>query len=171
MSEHTKEKWTVKRVLKEIATTLVIFFLISTTLNYLRQPNITENIYDYELLDMKENKIHFYEYEGEPLVVHFWGTWCPTCRIETSNIESISKDYNLISIAVNSGENSDIEGFMKKNELTFRVVNDSNSALADKFNIEAYPTTLIFNSKGELKFTELGYSTTMGLKARLEIIK
>jgi thiol-disulfide isomerase/thioredoxin len=171
MNGDTKEKWTVKRVLKEIATTLLIFFLISTALNYLRQPNITENIYDYQLLDMKENKIDFYEYEGEPLVVHFWGTWCPTCRLEASNIEAISKNYNVISIAVNSGTNSEIEAFMKKNELRFRVVNDSNSILANKFNIDAYPTTLIFNSKGELKFTELGYSTIMGLKARLEIIK
>ena len=170
MSTDVKEQWTFKRIVKEILSTLVLFFFLSLLINYLRQPNITENIYDYKLQDIKGNSVDFSGYEGKPLVVHFWGTWCPTCRIEASNIEAISKNYNLISIVVNSGANEEIEAYMKENRLNFRVVNDQNSKLANKFNIGAYPTTLIYNSKGNLKFTELGYSTKVGLKARLEFI-
>jgi len=170
MSSNTKEKWTLKHIVKEILSTLVLFFFLSLLINYLRQPNITENIYDYKLQDIKGNSIDFSSYEGKPLVVHFWGTWCPTCRIETSNIEDISENYNLISIVVNSGENKAIKEFMEEHELTFRVVNDQSSNVANKFNIGAYPTTLIYDSKGKLKFTEMGYSTKVGLKARLEFI-
>jgi len=170
MSANAKEKWTLKRIVKEILSTLVLFFFLSLLINYLRQPNITENIYDYELQDIKGKSVDFSNYKGKPLVVHFWGTWCPTCRIEASNIEEISKHYNLISIVVNSGVNEEIEAYMKENRLSFRVVNDQNSKLANTFNIGAYPTTLIYNSKGKLKFTELGYSTEVGLKARLEFV-
>ena len=170
MSKKVKEKWTVKRVIKEIVITLLMLFVITMVLNFIRQPNITESIYNYELLDTKENKINFYEYEGEPLVVHFWGSWCPTCKFEASNIEAVSDYHNVISIAVNSGSNEEIEAFMKEHDLSYRVINDGQGALAKKFNIEAYPTTLIYNSKGELKFTEVGYSTTLGLKARLGLV-
>jgi len=165
-----KEKWTVRRVLKEIGLTLVMLFVISMVLNYIRQPNITESIYEYNLLDIEDNKVNFSEYKEAPLVIHFWATWCPTCKLEASNIENISNEYNVITIAVNSGTNRELELYMEQKSLSYRVINDTEGALAQKFNIEAYPTTLIYDSKGELKFTEVGYSTTLGLKARVGLL-
>lgn len=166
-----KEKWTVKRVLKEVLTTLILFFIISQVVNFIRKPEIKEDIYTYHLRDIENNAIEFFEYKDEPLVVHFWGTWCPTCQLEASNIETLSANYDVISIAVNSGSNQSIRRYMKENNLDYRVINDEKGVLAQKFNIGAYPTTLLYNAKGELKFTEVGYSTTLGLQARLELIK
>lgn len=166
-----KEKWTVKRVLKEVLTTLVLLFIISQVLNFIRKPEVKENIYAYNLRDIKNQAIDFLDYEDEPLVVHFWGTWCPTCRLEASNIETLSEKYNVISIAVNSGSDKALLKYMEENNLDYPVINDSKSALAEKFDIGVYPTTLIYNGKGELKFSEVGYSTTLGLQARLELIK
>ena len=165
-----KKKWSLKYILKEILITLLVLFVVSTGLNYIRKPDITENIYSYNLTDIKNSKINFKDYKGKPLVVHFWGTWCPVCKLESVNIEQLSKEYNVITIAVNSGSNEKIEAFMGEHKLSYRVVSDKSSTLAQKFNIEVYPTTLIYSKKGELKFTEVGYSTTLGLKARLELI-
>jgi thiol-disulfide isomerase/thioredoxin len=166
-----KEKWTLKRVLKEIFTTLVLFIIISQVMNFIRKPDIQTNIYAYNLTDIENEAVEFNEYKNEPLIVHFWGTWCPTCRLEASNIETLSCEYNVISIAVNSGTDEELTAYMNEHKLKYRVINDSKGALAQKFNIGAYPTTLIYNGKGELKFTEVGYSTTLGLQARIELIK
>ncbi len=166
-----KEKWTLKRVLKEVLTTLVLLFIISQVMNFIRKPDIKTDIYTYSLNDIKNEAVDFFEYKDEPLIVHFWGTWCPTCNLEASNIETLSNDYNVISIAVNSGSDETIQAYMDERNLDYRVINDAKGALAQKFNIGVYPTTLIYNAKGELKFTEVGYSTTLGLQARLELIK
>jgi len=166
-----KERWSLKRVLKEVLTTLVLIFIISQVVNFIRQPEVKENIYGYHLHDIKKSLVAFLEYKGEPLVVHFWGTWCPVCKFEASNIAKLSEAYPVITIAVNSGTNEEIASYMKVHHLDYRVINDEKGILAQKFNIDVYPTTLIYNAKGELKFTEVGYSTTLGLKARLELIK
>jgi len=166
-----KEKWTLKRVIKEVFTTLILFFLISQVMNFIRQPDVKENIYAYNLRDIKNESIDFYDYEDEPLVVHFWGTWCPTCRLEASNIQSISEKYNVITIAVNSGSDDVLKAYMKEHDLDYLVINDAKGVLAQKFDIGVYPTTLLYNAKGELKFSEVGYSTKLGLQARLELIK
>ena len=165
----SKKKWNIKKVLKEIISTLIIFFLISMVLNYIRKPDIKENIYDYKLLDTQGNTINFSSYKDKPLVVHFWATWCPTCKLEASNIDALSKEYNVVSIAVTSGNNEAINTFMRHNQLSYKVISDAEGSLAKKFNIQAYPTTLIYSKKGKLKFTEVGYSTTLGLKARLQL--
>ena len=166
-----KAKWTLKRVLKEVFTTLILFFIISQVMNFIRKPEIKTNIYAYNLTDINNETIEFNDYINEPLIVHFWGTWCPTCKLEAPNIERLSSNYHVISIAVNSGTNESIKTYMDENGLDYPVINDAKGALAQKFNIGVYPTTLIYNAKGELKFTEVGYSTTLGLQARLELIK
>jgi len=165
----SKKRWNIKKILKEIISTVIIFFLVSMVLNYIRKPNIKENIYDYKLVDTYGNTIDFSRYKGEPLVVHFWATWCPTCKLEASNIDKLSKAYNVVSIAVTSGSNKEINEFMQKHQLSYKVVSDADGNLAKKFNIQGYPTTLIYTKKGELKFAEVGYSTTVGLKARLHL--
>ena len=166
-----KKKWTLKKIMYEIGTILLILFVVSMVLNYIRKPDINEDIYRLELSDIHDNKINLHEYQQKPLLVHFWATWCPTCKVEASNIESISSTHNVISIAVKSGSNEDLMAFMKEKGLSYKVINDKDGMLAKRFDIGAYPTTLIYNGEGELKFTEVGYSTTLGLKARLGLVK
>ena len=157
----------IKNITKELISTLLMIFVISLVINYIRKPEINENIFQLKLVDIKGKKIDLNEYKEKPLLVHFWATWCPTCKLEASNIESISKAYNVVTIAVNSGSNEAIESYMRERKLTYTVINDTQGALADKFNIEAYPTTLIYDTQGKLTFAEVGYSTTLGLKTRM----
>jgi len=160
----------IKNIIKELISMLLILFVVSLVINYLRKPNIDENIYQMSMVDIEKKSVDIAKYKGELLVVHFWATWCPTCRLEANNIESVSKEYNLLSIAVSSGSDEKLISYMKKEQLSYKVINDNSGTLAKRFNIEAYPTTLIYNREGELIFTEVGYSTTLGLKARLSLI-
>lgn len=162
-----KGKWDLKSIGKEILYTLLLFFIISMVVNYIRKPEVEEDIYTLTLRDIHNNIIAIDK--QTPLVVHFWATWCPTCKLEASNIESISKSYPLVSIAVNSGSNEKIERFMKEHELNYTVVNDTQGELAKKFGVEAYPTTLIYDGDGKLRFSEVGYTTTLGLEARMAL--
>ena len=60
---------------------------------------------------------------------------------------------------------------MQEHALNFKVLNDADGAWAKKFKIEVYPTTFIYDAKGKLRFTEVGYTTTVGLLARLEWVE
>ena len=162
-------KWNWKKIVKELLSSLVLLFVISLIMNYIRKPNVNENIYALVLKDITDKKIEMNSFKKKPLVVHFWATWCPTCKLEASNIEAISKEYNVVSIAVNSGSDRELLDYMQKHDLSYTVVNDKEGVLAKKFDVSAYPTTLIYDKNGKLKFSEVGYSTTLGLQARVEL--
>lgn len=162
----------VKKILKEIVIFAVILFVISNVLSYLRSPELQSN----HLPQIEETLIDgtFFksrDLEGKPLVVHFWATWCPTCKAEASNIQAVSEKYTVLSIAVNSGSDDDLETYMTENGYQFHVLNDREGKWAGIFQVEAFPTTFIFDSKGELRFTEVGYTTTLGLLGRLRVLK
>ena len=88
--------------------------------------------------------------KGKPVVIHFWATWCKVCQLEAQNIETLSKRYEVLTIAVNSGENYKVKEYMEERGLTFKVLNDSDGSWAKKFNVEAFPTTFMYDGAGEL---------------------
>ena len=77
---------------------------------------------------------------------------------------------SIITIAIQSGSKDEIQKYLNDNNLTFNVVNDDDGFYSRKFNIEVFPTTLIFNKDKELKFSEVGYTTTAGLYSRMALI-
>lgn len=161
-------KWNIKSLLQEIIIGAILLFIFTNTISYLRKPELPDTqlpTLEVVLLDGS----HYSPKEGKPLLVHFWATWCPTCTLEASNIESVSKQYEVLTIAVNSGDKVKVENYMKEKNLSFKVVNDTQGFLAKQFHVEAYPTTFIYDGKGELTFTEVGYTSTAGFLARLKL--
>jgi len=160
--------WNIKSILKEIVIGVMLLFIASNAISYIRKPILDTT----QLPQMKIKLLDGTTYiskKGKPLVIHFLTSWCPTCKIEANNIESISKQYDVLSVSVNSGSNASVKEYMKKRGLTFKVLNDTDGKMANRFHIKAYPTTLIYDANGELKFTEVGYTSTIGLLARLKL--
>ena len=149
---------------------VVLFFLFITVfanaISLYKSQELNRESLSINKVKLLDGSIYEVE-KGKPILIHLWATWCPTCRVEASNIESLSKYYNVLTIAVKSGSDSEIETFLKENNLTFKTINDSNSKLATNFNIAAFPTTFIYNKDAELIFSEVGYTSRLGLFIRM----
>lgn len=105
--------------------------------------------------------------KDKPLMVHIWATWCPICKIEADNINRVSKYYEVISIAVDSGTDNEIHEYLQEHELNYRVINDNDNSISTKLNIEVFPTTLIYDQNQKLVFSEVGYTSSFGLFIRM----
>jgi len=160
----------LKKYIKEIIIFTITLAIAMNVVSFYRAQDLNKNDLDiksFKLLDGSEYNIK----TDKPLVIHFWATWCPTCKLEASNIEKLSKDYEVITIAVQSGSEEEIKEYLKSNDLTFNVVNDENAFYSSKFNIKVFPTTLIYNKEKNLEFSEVGYTTTVGLYSRMSVVK
>lgn len=163
------KKWNIKAIFKEIIIGVLILFILTNIISYLRKPELDSNRLphiDVQLIDGSQYEVKI----GKPLVLHFWATWCRTCKLEAANIQSVSKEYEVLSIAVNSGDTVTLQAYMEEKGLTFNVVNDKEGSWAKQFKVEAFPTTFLYNSNGELEFTEVGYTTTAGLLGRMLLL-
>ena len=162
------QKWNVKLRIKELFLGIALIFILTNIISYVRQPTLDSSQLpeiDVRLIDGSL----FRPIKGKPLVIHFWATWCPTCKFEAANIERVSQSHEVLSIAVNSGSVDDIKTYMKQNKLSFNVLGDPDGVWAKKFKVQAYPTTFIYDAQARLKFTEVGYTSTAGLLARLAL--
>lgn len=155
-----------KKILISFLKYAVVFIVAINIVSYYNSLDLNKDKLSkqsFALLDGSNYEVK----QNKPLLLHFWATWCPICALEEQNIQSLSKDYEVVTIAVQSGEDEEVAKYLEKNNLTFNVVNDEFSNLAREFNIKAFPTTFIYDKNQNLKFSEVGYSSTLGLKLRL----
>lgn len=153
---------------KELLLASVILVVILNVVSFLKKPELSSSaLPHFELKSTTQKSISSQNYTGKPLLIHFWATWCPACKLEASNIETLSKEYQVIAIAVNSGSDDEINLFLEEHKLSYDVINDNEGKFASKFSISSFPTTFIYDKEGEIQFSEVGYTSTLGLKLRM----
>ena len=152
--------------LKEIVIFVILLIVFVNIISIYKTKNISNSELNLTTISLIQNEQYDIN-NTKPLLIHIWATWCPTCRLEASNIEKISKTFQVITIAVKSGSDKEIKRYMEENNFSFKVHNDKNGSLSKKFNIPAYPTTLIYDKNKKLIFSDVGYTSTIGLYFRM----
>lgn len=85
-----------------------------------------------------------------PVIVDFWATWCPPCRILAPIVEEIAGEYDgRVTVC--------------------KVDVDKNQALAQKYGIRSIPTVLFFKN-GEVQDQVVGALPKDQLSSKLDAL-
>ena len=160
----TKEK--LKHYTKEFILFSVVMILFTNALSLYKSQDLNKQSFDLPMSKLIDGTIYRPK-KGSATLLHVWGTWCPVCKAEADNIQRVSQDYEVITVAVNSGSDLEIKEYLKEHGLNYRVINDHTSSLAQKLNVLVYPTTFIYDKSGKLLFSEVGYTSNFGLYLRM----
>jgi len=162
------KSWNIKKIVREIAIMGLIIFVVSNALSYIRKPDLQSSQLPTISAPLSNGEVfNSNAFKNRPLMIHFWATWCPVCKREAGNIQTVSEYYNVLTIAVKSGSNEEINRYLKEQGVDYRVINDINSKWANLYSVGVFPTTFIYNAEGTIAFTEVGYTSTLGLLARM----
>jgi thiol-disulfide isomerase/thioredoxin len=106
-------------------------------------------------------------YQGKPVLVHFWASWCGICKLQQGAINSISQDWQVITIAMQSGNAEDVRAHMQEQGLNWPVIIDTTGVVAQSYGVRGVPANFILDKDGVVRFRESGFTTELGLRARL----
>lgn len=106
-------------------------------------------------------KLQLADFKGEVVMVNFWASWCAPCREEMPLIEGLHKKYAKLGFTV-LGVNVDADpkdavNMLKQIPVSFPVGFDSKSKVSEQYKIDAMPSTLMVDRKGNLRFLHRGY--------------
>lgn len=147
---------------------LVIIFIVLSAVRYWMQRDIISGIApNINAVMLTGKRFDLYQEKKRPILLHFWATWCPVCKLEQSNIENISNDYSVITVAMQSGNDQELIQFLRDEKLSFKVINDESGVLSKRYNIKGVPVSFIINKNNNIEFVEVGYTTELGLRMRM----
>jgi len=159
-----KEK--LKHYAKETLYFIVFITLLTNAISFYKSSDLNKETLNLPKVHLLNNSTYILD-NTKPILIHFWATWCPTCKLEAQNIEYLSHYYQVLTIAVQSGTDQELQTYLQEHHYTFNLINDQDGSYSKKFNIVGYPTTFIYDKDKNLVFSEVGYTSTFGLWLRL----
>lgn len=105
--------------------------------------------------------------EGKPVLVHFWATWCPVCKMGEGNIAQLAHGHEVITVAMQSGDPTEIGAYLSERDLAFPVLPDPYGEIASAWGVQGVPVNFILDASGTIHSSTVGYTTKPGIEARL----
>ena len=147
----------------------VAFWLLATlSLNIYEQGT---RLPDISLRNAAGEKIKLSDYQGGPLVINLWATWCPPCRREMPVLENAQQQRpDLTFLFVNQAESmQSVATFLETQGLSLNnVLFDRGGRLGQAVGSMALPTTLFYSPDGRLLTSHLGELSNASLARALE---
>jgi peroxiredoxin len=108
---------------------------------------------DFTLTDLEGQKWTLKALHGKVVLVNFWATWCPPCRKELPDLQSLSekfKDQGLVVLAISDEDAAKVKPFVEQRKLTYPVLLDNGGEVAKEFSIEGIPKSFVYDRDGKL---------------------
>ena len=105
--------------------------------------------------------------KGRPVLVYFWASWCPSCKLVNGSVDDIAKDYPVLAVAMQSGDAAELRRFMTQAGLGFTVLSDPDGRIAGRWGVRGVPSAFVVDAAGRIAYATAGISTEIGLRARL----
>jgi thiol-disulfide isomerase/thioredoxin len=118
-------------------------------------PNFTVDTLDGKKFELAKNK-------GHVVVLDFWATWCPPCRMGLPVVTAVTKsfqDKGVVFLAVNVRESAkQINDFFEKVKISPNVGLDKDGAVSSDYKAEGIPQTVIIDKSGTIAKIDVGFS-------------
>ena len=108
---------------------------------------------DFTLTELGGKKWTLKEQRGKVVVVNFWATWCPPCRKEMPDLETLYKqfkDQGLVILAISDEDAGKVAPFIAEQKVTYPILLDPGRKVNELFQIEGIPKTFVYDRSGKL---------------------
>ncbi len=98
---------------------------------------------------------------GQVVMLNFWATWCGPCRQEMPLLDAMAHEFaprgfTLLGVNVEAAD-AKLKPFLKKVKLGFPILRDFDNKVAHAYNVQAMPTTLLIDRRGQWRWQHRAY--------------
>lgn len=131
----------------------------------------------FELEDLAGQRFALEDSAGSVVLLNFWTTWCKVCKTEIPHVQKLYEHYEeegqrvlLLSVNVTSQEGSveDVRQYMEKHGYSFPLALDKSGRAADRYRVNAFPTTFVIGGDGIIRERFLGAISFADMKKRVD---
>ena len=119
---------------------------------------------DFALKDADGKTVHLSDYRGKVVLLDFWATWCPPCKLEIPwliDIERQNKDrgFEVLGVSMDDEGWEVVKPFMKEVGMNYRVVIGNDSTAEMYGNVESLPETFLIDRDGKIAAIHIGLAS------------
>lgn len=131
---------------------------------------------DFSLSDQYGTQWTLSELKGKTVILNFWATWCPPCRMEMPDFQKVhdelidegNEDVFILGIAApnyfREKDLPEIVKFLDTNGYSYPCLMDFDGIITERYYVSAFPTTFLINKDGKVQNGAVGAISENRLK-------
>ena len=108
---------------------------------------------DFTLTDLESKSWRLKSLQGKVVLVNFWATWCPPCRKEMPDLNTLYqrfKDRGFVILAISDEEADKVKPFIAERNISYPIMLDPGRKVNELFQVEGIPKSFVYDREGKL---------------------
>lgn len=112
------------------------------------------------------------QYQGKPLIVNFWASWCPPCQQETPLLARWYSQHHVTLVGLDENDTAaSALKFARAKGVTYPIGVDPQLAAANAYGVTELPQTFFLNAQHRIVDHVLGAVTQASLDKGLSLMQ
>ena len=158
------------------AAALLGLTVIARSLNMTAPASVERLDLSLAFEDVDGKTVRLSDFEGKPLVINLWATWCGPCRLEMPQLNDLAARYRdrgltVVGISVDDTP-EEIRAFAKEFGVTYPILagRDHAEALEALGYYGGVPMSIFVRADGTVSYRLLGIASTPAWERRIEAL-
>jgi cytochrome c biogenesis protein CcmG, thiol:disulfide interchange protein DsbE len=127
---------------------------------------------DFTLSTLEGESWSLADQRGKVVLVNFWATWCPPCRMETPDLVAThgkyeNRGFTVVGVTLDETPDEDVPPFVERYGMQYPILLPSAEVGG---NITSLPTSLLIDRNGRVAKTYRGIVTESALARDVEAL-
>jgi peroxiredoxin len=106
---------------------------------------------DFALKAVDGRNVRLSEYRGEPVILHFWASWCGPCRESVAALDALALSSGAPVLGVNLDGADRSAAIADSLHLKSPTLVDAQQAVARTYDVAQLPLTLLLDAEGHVR--------------------
>ena len=140
----------VKRIISSTVFTCLIF--LAACNNGSHPPRIGSDAPQFTITD-SQRTVSLNQFQGKPVVLNFWATWCPPCIQEMPSLVQLQKQLgDKVTILAVSEDDDDTayKQFVRDHNVDLLTVRDTRQKTNGLYGTTGFPETFVIDRTGKI---------------------
>ena len=131
---------------------------------------------DFTMQDADGNEVKLSDFQGQPVVLNFWTSWCGYCKEEMPYFEAAYKQYGdqiqfiMLNPVKSEKSSGDGEDFIADSDYTFPVFYETAGKAITLYGLRSFPATVFIDAEGNIVKKNIGAMSQTKLNDSIEAL-
>ncbi|MHB1096761.1 MAG: TlpA family protein disulfide reductase [Gemmatimonadaceae bacterium] len=171
-----------RRFLPKLSFGTVGWLLLLTVLAYRMWPQVAATLGvaststqapDFQLTSLTGEPISPGTLRGKVVLVNFWATWCPPCRVEMPGFQRVyerkrDEHFTIVGISTDAVGPARVAAFLHERGITYPVAMANAAVVRDFGGVHTLPTSFLIDREGRVRHEVQGIFASVALEQAVD---